>query len=33
MPEILKPDAGKIVFLLIGFFVLPRVIPMIRTKL
>lgn len=30
--ELLKPDAGKIVYLLIGFILLPRVIPMIRAK-
>jgi hypothetical protein len=30
--ELLKPDAGKILYLLIGFIVLPRVIPMIRAK-
>lgn len=30
--ELLKPDAGKILYLLIGFIVLPRVIPMIRSK-
>jgi hypothetical protein len=26
MPSILKPDAGKIVWLAIGFLVLPRII-------
>jgi hypothetical protein len=30
--DLLKPDAGKIVYLLIGMFLLPRVIPMIRAK-
>ncbi len=30
--ELLKPDAGKILYLIIGFLVLPRVLPMLRAK-
>jgi hypothetical protein len=30
--ELLKPDAGKLLYLVIGFLVVPRVLTMFRAK-
>lgn len=32
MPEILKPDAKAVVWLLIGAFVLPKALAMVKAK-
>jgi hypothetical protein len=32
MPAILKPDAGKLLYLVIGVLVVPRVLTIVRSK-
>jgi hypothetical protein len=32
MPEILRPDAGKLLYLAIGLFLVPRVLTAVRAR-